>query len=84
LEAPFFFCAAHATPYRAVSLEQRNGGYVVRLEEDHEVVARTVLLATGAQYRRLPVGGLSDYEGIRVFSPPGHPRHNSASARASA
>jgi thioredoxin reductase (NADPH) len=73
LEAPFFFCAAHATPYRAVSLEQRNGGYVVRLEEDHEVVARTVLLATGAQYRRLPVGGLSDYEGIRVFYAAGPP-----------
>ena len=35
----------------------------MRLEEDHEIAARAVLLATGAQYRRLPVDGLSDYEG---------------------
>jgi thioredoxin reductase (NADPH) len=40
---------------------------VVRLEDDHEITARTVLLATGAQYRRLPVDGLSDYEGLSVF-----------------
>ena len=29
--------------------------------------ARAVLLATGAQYRRLPVDGLGDYEGISIF-----------------
>jgi thioredoxin reductase (NADPH) len=67
------FNARTATPYRAVSLEQAKGGYVVRLEEDHEVAARTVLLATGAQYRRLPVEGLSDYEGMSVFYAAGPP-----------
>jgi thioredoxin reductase (NADPH) len=67
------FNARTATPYRAVSLEQANGGYVVRLEEDHEIAARTVLLATGAQYRRLPVDGLSDYEGMSVFYAAGPP-----------
>src|SRR5207244_5837525 len=45
------FNARTASPYRAESLERLNGGYVVRLEEGHEIVARTVLLATGAQYR---------------------------------
>src|SRR4051812_6110162 len=49
------FHARTATPYRAVSLEPDDGRYVVRLEEDHEIAARTVLLATGAHYRRLPV-----------------------------
>ncbi len=67
------FNARTATPYRAVSLEPENGGYVVRLEEGHEIAARTVLLATGAQYRRLPVGGLSSYEGMSVFYAAGPP-----------
>jgi thioredoxin reductase (NADPH) len=45
----------------------------VRLEEEHEIVAPTVLIATGAQYQRLPVAGLSDYEGVSVFYAAGPP-----------
>ena len=45
----------------------------MRLEEDHEIVARAVLLATGAQYRRLPVDDLAEYEGISVFYAAGPP-----------
>lgn len=67
------FHARTATPYRAVSLEPGDGRHVVRLEEDHEIVARTVLIATGAQYRRLPVDGLSSYEGLSVFYAAGPP-----------
>ena len=67
------FGARLASPYRAVSLEPGNGRHVVRLEEDHEIAARTVLLATGAQYRRLPVDGLADYEGLSVFYAAGPP-----------
>src|SRR5689334_2313082 len=61
------FDARLATPYRALSLEPGNGRHVVRLEDDREIAARAVLLATGAQYRRLPVDGLAEYEGISVF-----------------
>ena len=67
------FDARTATPYRAVSLEPGNGRHLVRLEEDHEIAARAVLLATGAQYRRLPVERLSDYEGLSVFYAAGPP-----------
>jgi thioredoxin reductase (NADPH) len=67
------FQARTATPYRALSLEPGAERSVVRLEENHEIAARTVLLATGAQYRRLPVDGLSDYEGISVFYAAGPP-----------
>jgi thioredoxin reductase (NADPH) len=67
------FHARTATPYRAVSLEPGNGRHVVHLDEDHEIAARTVLLATGAQYRRLPVEGLPDYEGVSVFYAAGPP-----------
>ena len=67
------FHARTATPYRAVALEPGNGRHVVRLEEDHEVVARAVVLATGAEYRRLPVDGLNEYEGLSVFYAAGPP-----------
>jgi thioredoxin reductase (NADPH) len=67
------FNARLATPYRALSLEPGNGRHIVRLEEDHEIAARAVLLATGAQYRRLPVDGLAEYEGISVFYAAGPP-----------
>jgi thioredoxin reductase (NADPH) len=67
------FNARLATPYRAVSLEPGNGRHIVRLEDDHEIVARAVVIATGAQYRRLPVDDLDQYEGISVFYAAGPP-----------
>ncbi|HEY5318376.1 MAG TPA: FAD-dependent oxidoreductase [Solirubrobacteraceae bacterium] len=67
------FRARTATPYRALSLEPGADRHVVRLEGDHEVAARAVLLATGADYRRLPVADLEDYEGISVFYAAGPP-----------
>jgi thioredoxin reductase (NADPH) len=67
------FNARTATPYRAVSLEPGNGRHLVRLDGDQEIVARAVLLATGAQYRRLPVKGLGEYEGMSVFYAAGPP-----------
>jgi thioredoxin reductase (NADPH) len=67
------FNARPATPYRALSLEPGNGLHIVRLEEDRLIAARSVILATGAQYRRLPVEGLAEYEGLTVFYAAGPP-----------
>src|SRR6266404_2500458 len=67
------FNARTATPYRALSLEPRNGRHLVRLEDDKEIAARAVLLATGAQYRRLPVDRLAEFEGLTVFYAAGAP-----------
>jgi thioredoxin reductase (NADPH) len=67
------FNARTATPYRALALEPGDGLHVVRLEEGNEIAARAVLLATGAQYRRLPVEGLAEYEGLSVFYAAGPP-----------
>ncbi|HET8894602.1 MAG TPA: FAD-dependent oxidoreductase [Gaiellaceae bacterium] len=67
------FGARPATPYRALALEPGDRRHVVRLEEDHEIGARAVVLATGAAYRRLPLDGLSDYEGSSVFYAAGPP-----------
>jgi thioredoxin reductase (NADPH) len=67
------FGARPATPYRAVALEPGDRRHVVRLEEGHEVAARAVVLATGAEYRRLPLADLADYEGTTVFYAAGPP-----------
>jgi thioredoxin reductase (NADPH) len=67
------FRARTATPYRALALEPGTDRHIVRLEDDHEVVARAVVLATGADYRRLPVANLEAYEGISVFYAAGPP-----------
>ena len=67
------FNARLATPYRAESLEPGEDRHVVTLEEEHEIAARAVLLATGAQYRRLPVDDLADYEGMSIFYAAGPP-----------
>ena len=45
----------------------------MHLEEGHEIAARAVVLATGAQYRRLPLDDLSEYEGTSVFYAAGPP-----------
>lgn len=74
------FNARMATPYRALSLEPGNGRHVVRLDDDHEIAARAVLIATGAQYRRLPVDDLDQYEGISVFYAAGPPEAQACGA----
>ncbi|HEV2772531.1 MAG TPA: FAD-dependent oxidoreductase, partial [Thermoleophilaceae bacterium] len=67
------FQARTAAPYRALAVEPGSERHVVRLEEDQEISARAVVLATGAEYRRLPVADLASYEGISVFYAAGPP-----------
>jgi thioredoxin reductase (NADPH) len=67
------FGARPASPFRAIALEPGNGRHIVRLEEGHEIAARAVVLATGAEYRRLPLDELSDYEGTNIFYAAGPP-----------
>ena len=67
------FAARTATPYRAVSVVPTGDRHLIHLEEGHEIAARTVILATGAQYRRLPVDRLSEFEGSSVFYAAGPP-----------
>jgi thioredoxin reductase (NADPH) len=67
------FGARTATPYRALALEPGNGSHRIELDEGREIVARAIVIATGADYRRLPVAGLEDYEGLSVFYAAGPP-----------
>ncbi len=61
------FDARAATPYSAQALEPGTERHIVTLDGGNEIAARAVLLATGADYRRLPVEGLDRYEGVSVF-----------------
>jgi thioredoxin reductase (NADPH) len=67
------FGARTATPYRALALEPGDAAHRVELEDGHVIVARSVVVATGAEYRRLPLEGLEDYEGLTIFYSAGPP-----------
>ena len=67
------FQARTATPYHAVALQPGTDRHVVTLDEGQHVSAQAVVLATGAEYRRLPVDDIHDYEGISVFYAAGPP-----------
>ena len=41
--------------------------YIIELENGARISTRTVLIATGVQYRRLPVENLSRFEGAGVY-----------------
>ena len=61
------FGARMATPYRAVALEPGAEVHLVRLDSGQEMRARAVVLATGAEYRRLPIPEIELYEGVSIF-----------------
>ena len=52
----------------AVSLNERDGLYVVALDDSHELLTRSVVLALGVQYPRLPIPRLAEYEGRGAFN----------------
>ncbi len=56
-----------AVPERALSLRHEDGRYVVALDSGDELAAKTVVLATGASYRQLPVDGCARLNGAGVF-----------------
>jgi len=54
-------------PAEAVGLERNDGHYSVKLEGGDVVNGRTLIVATGARYRKLDVPGLERYEGVGVY-----------------
>ncbi|MDN3057875.1 FAD-dependent oxidoreductase [Streptomyces sp. SRF1] len=54
-------------PAEATSLKLEEGAYRVTFAERGDVVAHTVVLATGARYRRLEVPGIERLEGASVY-----------------
>ncbi len=61
------FGARLTVPRRAVALDQDGGLWRVRLDGDGEVRGRSVVIATGARYRRLGVPGDERFEGAGIY-----------------
>ncbi|MGQ4475247.1 FAD-dependent oxidoreductase [Streptomyces sp. SAS_276] len=60
------FGARISLPAEAARLERRDGHYAVGFADGTEITARTVVLATGARYRRLHAPGIEPLEGTGV------------------
>jgi thioredoxin reductase (NADPH) len=55
-------------PRRVEAMSRRaDGAYCITLDDGDELCARAVLVATGVQYRRLPLTNLEELEGAGVF-----------------
>jgi thioredoxin reductase (NADPH) len=55
------------SPCQVASLHRADGFHVVQLVDGSEIPTRSVLVATGARYRRLDVTGLGRFEGSGVY-----------------
>ena len=60
------FDAHIVVPKQALRLSERNGFHVITLDDGDDLLARSVVLALGVQYRRLPIPELAHYEGLGV------------------
>ncbi|SMX23200.1 FAD-dependent oxidoreductase [Boseongicola aestuarii] len=62
------FGTRFAVPRRAVSVDKlENGTFCVTLDDGMEVCARSIIVATGVQYRQLPIERLSEFEGGGIY-----------------
>lgn len=66
VQADKFGATVHV-PVEAVGLGEREGYHAIRLDDGEELLARSVVVATGARYRKLPVPRLEDLEGLGVY-----------------
>ncbi|QGN56505.1 cyclic nucleotide-binding domain-containing protein [Novosphingobium sp. Gsoil 351] len=62
------FGTRFAMPHRVTKLEQGdNGALCVTIDGETSFCVRSVVIATGVQYRRLPIDRLEDFEGAGVY-----------------
>ncbi|PRY95674.1 thioredoxin reductase (NADPH) [Hasllibacter halocynthiae] len=62
------FGARFAFPRRAAAIERQEGGlFEVTLEDGDATCARAVVVATGVEYRKLPVDRLEEFEGAGIY-----------------
>jgi thioredoxin reductase (NADPH) len=61
------FGATVSVPTEACGLAARGGDHVVTLDDGSELVTRTVIIASGVHYRRLPVSRLDEFEGTSIY-----------------
>jgi thioredoxin reductase (NADPH) len=55
------------SPRSVTGLSRAPDGFRVRLDDENDVAARAVVIASGVQYRHLPIPGVADLEGRGVY-----------------
>ena len=61
------FGARITVPAEATGLAERGGDHAIQLDDGSELVSRTVIVATGVRYRKLPVPRLEEFEGTSIY-----------------
>ncbi len=61
------FGARIATPIKASGLEKEGETYCLSLEDGRKLKSKALVIATGAQYRRLPIDKLEQFEGGGIY-----------------
>src|ERR1700727_800005 len=62
------FGTRFAMPRRVANLQQQeDGSFCATFDNGHRVRAKAVVVATGVQYRRLPLDRLADFEGAGAY-----------------
>jgi thioredoxin reductase (NADPH) len=61
------FGTRFAVPRRAAALTPEDGGFRVTLDDGAETCARSIVVATGVQYRRLPLDRLEEFESAGIY-----------------
>jgi thioredoxin reductase (NADPH) len=61
------FGAQFAVPAEAISIARDDGQYTVKLDDGTSVTAPSVVIATGARYRRLDVPRMENFEKVSVY-----------------
>ncbi|HKO28421.1 MAG TPA: FAD-dependent oxidoreductase, partial [Solirubrobacteraceae bacterium] len=61
------FGARMVVPAKAVALHAENAHYAIELADGSHVNSRTIIVATGAQYRKLDLPDLDRFEGLGVY-----------------
>ncbi|MEL6751605.1 MAG: FAD-dependent oxidoreductase, partial [Pseudomonadota bacterium] len=56
-----------SVPHRATKLEREDDTFTLTLNDKERLKARSVILACGAQYRRLPLSNIADFEGAGLY-----------------
>jgi thioredoxin reductase (NADPH) len=62
------FGARITVPRRATALEKRQESYAVQLDEGGTLLGRSVVIATGARYRRLGLAGQDSFAGAIYYA----------------
>ncbi|MCR9270251.1 MAG: FAD-dependent oxidoreductase [Henriciella sp.] len=61
------FGVSLTAPVKASTLERDGDGFKVSLTDGRAISSKAIVIATGAQYRRLPIDNIERYEGRGVY-----------------